>query len=65
MITKRQLGLFILVLGGLLLLASLTVDFVGVGGWGEWGPLQRIGLCLSALALLVGRLLLLRGEHPA
>lgn len=65
MITKRQLGIFILVLGGLLLCASLTVDFAGVGGWGELGPLQQIGLCLGALALLVGRLLLLRGDRPA
>ncbi|MCD4739437.1 MAG: hypothetical protein K8R89_09310 [Anaerolineae bacterium] len=65
MITKRELGLFILVLGGLLLLGSLTVDFAGVGGWGELGPLQRLGLWLGALAILVGRLLMLRGDRPA
>ena len=65
MVTKRQLGIFVLVCGLLLLLASLAVDLVGVGGWGQLGPLQKIGLGFGALMLLVGWLLMLRGDRPA
>lgn len=65
MITKRQLGFFIVALGVLLAAAVLGIDWLGAGRWGEFGPLQRSGLLLSGLALLVGLGLIARGNRPA
>jgi len=64
-ITKRQLGFFILALGLLLAAAVLGVDWLGAGRWGEFGPLQRYGLLFSGLSLLVGLGLIARGNRPA
>lgn len=65
MITKRQLGIFILVLGLLAITGIVTVDLVGVGEWSGFGPLQRMGVGLGLLATLVGGVLIRLGDRPA
>jgi hypothetical protein len=65
MITKRQLGIVIIASGALLLLATVAVDLLGAGGWGEFGPLQWLGVGLGALAVLAGVPLVRLGDRPA
>jgi hypothetical protein len=65
MVTKRQLGLFMIAVGGMALVASVVVDLVGAGGWGAFGPLQWIGVGLGVLSIVAGALLLPLGDRPA
>lgn len=65
MVTKRQLGIFVLVVGAGLAVGTLAVDLVQVGEWGGFGPLQRIGLGGGAVLLVVGTLLYRLGNRPA
>ncbi len=65
MVTKRQLGLFVIAVGGIVLLATVVVDLVGAGGWGAFGPLQWLGLGVGALAIVAGLLLVRLGDRPA
>lgn len=65
MVTKRQLGMFTIAVGALLLLATVAVDLLGAGGWGEFGPLQWLGVGLGALAILAGVPLVRLGNRPA
>jgi hypothetical protein len=65
MVTKRQLGWFVIAVGALVLLAAIAVDLVGAGGWGEFGPLQWMGLGFGALAMVAGVLLVRLGDRPA
>ncbi|MDY7079494.1 MAG: hypothetical protein SXV54_21505 [Chloroflexota bacterium] len=65
MITKRQLGIFVITLGLLVILAIVAVDLIGAGLWGGFGPLQRIGLGLSLSAIVVGCILFQLGNRPA
>jgi hypothetical protein len=65
MVTKRQLGIVVIVLGLVVILGIVAVDFVGAGRWGGFGPLQRIGIGLSVLAIAVGLVLTRLGSRPA
>jgi hypothetical protein len=65
MITKRQLGIFTIAAGALLLLATGAVDLLGAGGWGEFGPLQWLGVGLGVLTILAGIPLIRLGDRPA
>jgi len=65
MISKRQLGIFVIALGVLALMGILAVDLLGAGQWGGFGPLQRLGLLLSGLTVVVGLLLYRLGDRPA
>jgi hypothetical protein len=65
MITKRQLGLIFISLGGVGLLGLLAIDWVRVGNYGGIGPMQRLGLLAAAAILLVGLSLLPFGHKPA
>ncbi|MCX7680631.1 MAG: hypothetical protein N2508_01470 [Anaerolineae bacterium] len=65
MITKRQLGIFVTALGVLAIVGIVAVDLIGAGEWGGFGPLQRIGVGLGLLAILVGWVLIRLGDRPA
>ncbi len=65
MITKRQLGIFVIALGVLVVCGVVSVDVLQAGQWGGFGPLQRLGLALSVLAIVVGLLLYRLGDRPA
>lgn len=65
MVTKRQLGIAVIALAVLGLLGILCADVAALGRWGGFGPLQRIGLSVSAAAIAIGILLICRGNRPA
>ena len=65
MITKRQLGIIVIVAGLLVAAGTIGIDLVGAGQWGGFGPLQRIGLCLGAVSIVVGLILFSLGDRPA
>jgi len=65
MVTKRQLGIFVIALGLLAILGIVAVDFVGAGRWSGFGPLQRVGIGLSLAAIAVGSILVRLGDRPA
>ena len=64
-LSKRQLGMILLVGGALGFCAILAVDIVDVGREGGIGPAQTVGLLTMALAALVGLSLLPLGDAPA
>lgn len=64
-ISKRQLGMILLVGGIVGFCAILAVDIVDVGREGGIGPAQTLALIAMALAALVGLTLLPLGDAPA
>jgi hypothetical protein len=65
MVTKRQLGIIVVVLALLGVIGLIGVDLVGAGEWSGFGPLQRIGIGLGSVAMVVGVILILLGNRPA
>jgi len=65
MVTKRQLGIFVVVCGSLVLLGTVGVDLVGAGKWGGFGPLQWVGIGAGLASLAVGLILVCLGNRPA
>jgi len=64
-LTKRHLGLLLLIGGILGFLAVLSIDVFDVGRDGGIGPAQRIGLGLMTAMALVGLTLIPLGNDPA
>lgn len=65
MVTKRQLGIFLSLVAALVLFWIGVIDRIGIGEWGGFGPLQRIGLAGGLLLLVVGLILIRIGNRPA
>ena len=65
MVTKRQLGIGVIVLGALTILGVTAVDLLGAGQWSGFGPLQWIGISLGSAAIAVGVILVFLGNRPA
>ena len=63
MITKRQLGLIFISLGGAGLLGLLAIDWVRVGNYGGIGPMQRLGLLAAAAIGIIISLRLFNRER--
>ncbi len=65
MVTKRQLGLLLL-LGGLAIAAlAFGVDLIRSGQWQGFGPYQKVGLTAGVLVALLGLSLIPLGGRPA
>jgi len=65
MVTKRQLGVFILIVSFVGMTGLVAVDLIGAGEWGGFGPLQRLGIGLGLGATAVGLILVRLGDRPA
>jgi len=65
MVTKRQLGLFVVAISVVGLISITAVDILGAGEWAGFGPLQRLGIGLGLIAVIVGLLLIRLGDRPA
>ncbi len=65
MVTKRQLGIIVIGVTFLGVAGIIGVDFVGAGEWSGFGPLQRLGVGLGLVGILVGVILVLLGNRPA
>jgi hypothetical protein len=64
-LSKRHLGILMLVGGILGVLAVLSVDLLDVGREGGIGPAQRIALVIMAAVALVGLTLIPLGDQLA
>jgi hypothetical protein len=64
-LTKRQLGVFLLIGGILAVLGILAVDVIDAGRDGGIGPTQRIALGLALALALLGLTLIPLGDDPA
>jgi len=65
MVTKRQLGILLAVVGVAVAGVMMVVDRLGAGEWGGFGPLQWIGLGAGVCFLMVGITLYQLGDRPA
>ena len=64
MITKRQLGLGLIVLGLLVIAVVFAANLIGARDAG-FGPFQKIGLAAGAGLILAALLLIRIGDRPA
>lgn len=65
MVTKRHIGLALLVTGLAAIAGILAVDHIGVGEFGGIGPVQRLALAAGGLVAAVGLGLIPLGDRPA
>lgn len=63
--SKRLLGVILVILGLGGALAILAVDWFGAGAFQGIGPAQRVALIVAAGVFLVGLSLLPLGDRPA
>lgn len=64
-LTKRQLGLLCLLLGGVGFFGILAIDVLDVGREGGIGPAQQLALLAMALLLALGLSLIPIRDRPA
>ncbi|MDE2748233.1 MAG: hypothetical protein OXI34_04660 [Chloroflexota bacterium] len=64
-VSKRQLGIALMLLGLLGFIAILAIDILDVGRQGGIGPAQRIALAVMAATALLGITLIPLGDAPA
>lgn len=64
-LTKRHLGLLLLIGGILAFIAILSIDVLDVGRQGGIGPVQRIALGGAAALALLGLTLIPLDNQPA
>lgn len=65
MVTKRQLGFVVVALSATGIIGVFTVDILGAGEWGGFGPLQRLAAALGIAGAIVGAVLIGLGDRPA
>jgi len=65
LITKRMVGIALVVAGVIGLAAVAAVDLLGAGKWNGLGPAQRQAMVACAFASLVGLSLVPLGDRPA
>ena len=63
--TKRQLGIFLLLIGVLGFSTIFAIDLIDVGREGGIGPVQRVALGVMLMSIVVGLSLLPLGNDPA
>ncbi len=64
-VTKRQLGIILLVVGVGAFVGILAIDVVGAGREGGIGPAQQAALIGMAFIALLGATLIPLGDKPA
>lgn len=58
--SRRSLGILLVLFGGLLVLIAALADVIGIGGGGAFGSRQIAGVAVGALAVVLGALVVLR-----
>ena len=64
-LSKRRLGLLLVLTGSVGFIAVLAIDLLDAGREGGLGPAQSLGLVATILIVLVGLTLLPLGDRPA
>ena len=64
-LSKRQLGLLLVLAGSVGVVGVLAVDLLNAGREGGLGPAQSLALAAMILVVLVGLTLLPFGDRPA
>lgn len=64
-VTKRQLGIFLLVSGGIGFTIILLIDLFNAGREGGIGPAQLLALVMMLIIAVVGASLIPLGDKPA
>jgi hypothetical protein len=62
--TKRQLGLLLILMGTVGLLGLILIDLLGAGGFRGIGPAQRLAMIAAGGTIVVGMTLLPLGDKP-
>lgn len=65
MVTKRMLGLGMILLGLTAAIGMFAVDLIGAGQFQGIGPAQQRALIAAGLIILIGLTLLPLGNRPA
>ncbi len=65
MITKRQLGIGLILISLVAMVGSFAFDYFGGGQFQGIGPAQRMALFAAGAVFLVGLSLLPLGDQPA
>lgn len=65
MITKRGLGLILILLGSGAIIANLALVLLGLGQGAGLGPAQQWALFLSGIIIALGMTLIPFGDRPA
>lgn len=65
MVTKRQLGIFLALVGLVSVIGVVAVDLLGAGEWSGFGPLQRLGVGAGVGLIVIGAALIAVGNRPA
>jgi hypothetical protein len=64
-ITKRMLGIAMVLLGLGVTFGTLAVDLVGAGKWTGLGPAQQAAIAVGVGLVMMGALLIPLGDRPA
>jgi lipopolysaccharide export LptBFGC system permease protein LptF len=64
-ITKRHLGIGLILLSLIAVAASFAFDFLGAGQFQGIGPAQRLALIAAGAVFIIGLTLLPLGDRPA
>lgn len=65
MITKRMVGIVLVLLGMVIVGATIAVDVFGAGKWEGLGPAQRLAVVVGISVSLMGLTLIPLGNRPA
>lgn len=65
MVTKRQLGIALIVVALATIVGVIAADRLAMGQWSGFGPLQWLGIACGALGIGVGLILVGLGNRPA
>jgi hypothetical protein len=63
--TKRMVGIALLLLGLAIAGSTVAVDLIGAGRWGGLGPAQQLALIVGGIVALTGLSLIPLGDRPA
>jgi len=64
-VTKRQLGIIIIIISLAAVVGSFIFDLAGGGQFQGIGPTQKMGLATAGILFFVGLTLLPLGDRPA
>jgi hypothetical protein len=65
MITKRMVGLGLVLIGLVAIVGTISVDLIDAGKWAGVGPAQQLAIVVGGVIILLGLTLIPFGDRPA